>query len=179
MALKSEAQAFVDKYKLHKMKLAGYTLYYDALHKIIISGVGLNKAREATQTLINHYDISDEDYYLNIGICASKADFDIGSLLEIGTITYKNTRYPLKEKKHTISCVDEPLSTPEYELVDMESYGFYDAVIHSPAIKNIYIFKIVSDHFQPHLVTKEKTKLLIFNVINDINKQLFTQGKLP
>jgi hypothetical protein len=30
------------------------------------------------------------------------------------------------------------------------------------------MYKIVSDHFEPHKVTKEKTKALIFNVIDEI-----------
>ena len=51
----------------------------------------------------------------------------------------------------------------------MESFGFYDAVIHSPAIKKFHILKVVSDHFEPQKVTKVGTKLLIFNAIDDIN----------
>ena len=69
----------------------------------------------------------------------------------------------------TITCLDQEASTNSHEIVDMESYGFYNAVIHSPAIKNRYIIKVVSDHFEPHKVTKDKTKSLIFNVIDDIN----------
>ena len=57
-----------------------------------------------------------------------------------------------------------------FELVDMEAYGFYDAVVHNPAIRNAYIFKVVSDHFEPKLITKEKTKALIFDKIDAINK---------
>ena len=52
----------------------------------------------------------------------------------------------------------------------MEAYGFYDAVVHNPAIRNAYIFKVVSDHFEPKLITKEKTKALIFDKIDAINK---------
>jgi hypothetical protein len=51
----------------------------------------------------------------------------------------------------------------------MESFGFYDALIHSPAIKNYHILKVVSDHFEPEKITKEGTKSLVFNVIDDIN----------
>jgi hypothetical protein len=66
--------------------------------------------------------------------------------------------------------VSEELSTPSYELADMESYGFYDAVIHNPAIKSFHIFKVVSDHFEPQKVSKKQTKSLLFNLIDDINK---------
>ena len=57
----------------------------------------------------------------------------------------------------------------------MESFGFYDAVIHSPAIKNYHILKVVSDHFEPQTITKELTKSLIFNVIDGINFILKTK----
>ena len=52
----------------------------------------------------------------------------------------------------------------------MESFGFYDAIIHNPAIKKFHIFKIVSDHFEPNKVTKEKAKLLISNNIDKITE---------
>ncbi|PHQ55183.1 MAG: hypothetical protein COA30_07370 [Sulfurimonas sp.] len=172
MALKSEAQAFMDKYKLTKTKLGKYTLYCDETTKIILSGMGIINAREATQTLINHYDISDEDIYINVGICGADKQYDIGSLLEIGEIRYKDIHYPFKEGQKSITCVDEAMSEPKYDLVDMESYGFLDAVTHSPAIKNFFILKVVSDHFEPQTITKELTKSLIFKVINDINTLL-------
>jgi len=169
MALKSEAQAFFDKYKLTKIKLGKYTLYNDETKKIIVSGMGVINAREATQCLINHYDISDEDIYMNIGICGADKQYEIGSLLEIGEVVYKNIHHPFKEHKKSITCVDEAMSEAKYALVDMESYGFLDAVTHSPAIKHFHILKIVSDHFEPQNVTKELAKSLIFKVINDIN----------
>lgn len=172
VALKSEVQAFVDKYKLTKTKLDNYILYSDTQRKIIISGIGVESARRATQTLINHFDITDDDIYLNIGIAAATSSYKIGSLLEIKEIIYEGIPHRFKEGKHSLVCVDTPQSNPKYEIVDMESYGFLDAVLHSPAIKNIYILKVVSDHFEPQKVTKEKTKSLLFNVINDINKIL-------
>jgi hypothetical protein len=50
----------------------------------------------------------------------------------------------------------------------MESFGFYDAVKHNPAIKNFFIFKVLSDHFEPDSITKDKTKSLIFHQIDSI-----------
>ena len=51
----------------------------------------------------------------------------------------------------------------------MESYGFYQAI---KGMKNAYIFKVVSDHFEPKTVTKERTKNLIFNNIDEIMKRV-------
>ena len=167
-ALKPEAQAFVDFYKLRKRKLDAYTLFSQDNIKLIISGLGVRNAREATQTLINNYDITDNDVYINIGICGASKVYEIGELLEIGSVLYKEQIYSFDKSKKKIICVNEEISNDNHEIVDMESFGFYDAVIHSPAIKNFHILKVVSDHFEPQTVTKEKTKSLLFNVINDI-----------
>ena len=167
-ALKPEAQAFVDFYKLKKNKLGDYTAFSNQNITLIISGLGVVNARLATQTLINNFDITDDDIYLNVGICGASREYEIGQLLEIGSITYEDINYVFKDAKEIV-CLDSETSDNNYSIVDMESYGFYDAVIHSPAIKNFYIFKVVSDHFEPHVVTKDVTKSLVFNVINDIN----------
>ena len=168
-ALKPEAQAFVDFHKLNKSKLGTYTLFSNANVKLIISGLGSINAREATQTLINHFDITDDDVYVNVGICGASKTYAIGELLEIGSIVYEEQVYSFDTNKKEILCIDKEASTQIHEIVDMESFGFYDAVVHSPAIKNFHILKVVSDHFQPEMVTKEKTKTLLFNVINNIN----------
>ena len=168
VALKAEAQAFVDAYKLKKSKLGNYTLYSNKTMRLIISGMGVTNARLATQTLINNYDITDEDSYYNIGICGASKAYVMGEVLEIGSIVYKGLRNTFNDEKKEIVCVDDPVSSSsEYEIVDMESFGFYDAVVHNPAIKNFFIIKVVSDHFEPKSVTKEGAKKIIFNFLQE------------
>lgn len=173
VALKSEAQAFVDKYKLKKEKLGNFTIFTNETIMLIVSGIGVINSRMATQTLINHFDITDDDTYLNVGICGADRRYEIGSLLEIGKLIYLHEEFKLhSDTPYILSCVNEEIATEGYEIVDMESYGFYDAVMHSPAIKNYHILKVVSDHFKPQTVTKEGTKSLIFNQIDAINEIL-------
>ena len=81
-------------------------------------------------------------------------------------------KYLFNSDKPLIHCVNEEISSELYPLVDMESYGFYDAVVHNPAIKRFHILKVVSDHFEPQKVTKEETKSLLFNVIDAINETI-------
>ena len=172
-ALKPEAQAFVDYHKnLKKEKLDNFTIFKNNKLILIISHLGVANARAATQTLINHFDISDEDIYCNVGICGAKNEYPIGTLLNVGTLTYNDNNYKLSDAPEQITCCDEAVKENKYNIVDMESYGFYDAVVHNPAIKNAYIFKVVSDHFEPHKVDKEQTKSLIFNTIDAINEQM-------
>ncbi len=174
-ALKSEAQAFVDFYKLKKSKLNNYTIFQNDSIRVIISGIGVDKARIATQTLINFFDISDEDIYLNAGICGGSYTYAIGELLEIGSLEYNGVHCHICDTKNHLTCLDTAQSGGQYALVDMESYGFYDAVMHNPAIKNFHIFKVVSDHFEPKNVSKEKTKQLLFQAIDAINENLKVQ----
>ena len=106
-ALKSEAQAFVDKYKLSKSKLAGFILFSNENIFLIVSGMGILNARLATQTLINQYDITDEDIYLNIGICGASKKYELGSVLEVGSIIYEEISYKFKEDVKEIEEVEE------------------------------------------------------------------------
>ena len=166
-ALKPEAQAFVDKHKLTKSKLGNFTLFFNDAMKVIISGIGVSNARDATQNFINHFDITDEDVYMNIGICGADTSYEIGEIIEIGTVVYRDIPYTFDTEKKEITSLDEEATDAKHPIVDMESYGFYDAVIHSPAIKKFSIIKVVSDHFEPQKVTKDATKKLIANAIKD------------
>jgi len=172
-ALKSEAQAYVDRYKLTKSKIGKFTLFCNEDMFLLVSGMGILNARLATQALINQYDITDDDVYLNVGICGACKEYEIGSLLEIGSISYDEISYIFNNSLKEITCVDEAISENTHKIVDMESYGFYDAVIHNPAIKNFHILKVVSDHFEPQKVTKDATKKLISKNIDAINNILF------
>ena len=176
VALKAEAQAFVDAFALQKSKLATYTLYSNAQMRLIISGMGVVNARLATQTLINHFDITDEDRYINIGICAASKRHKIGEILEIGSVVYEEQSYIFDTNGKTIHCVERPMTQELHEIVDMESYGFYDAIIHNPAIKNFSIIKVVSDHFEPESVTKDGAKQLLSQAIKRVFSSQFSES---
>ncbi len=168
-ALKPEAQAFVEKYKLKKKKLGQFTLFTNEHISLIISGLGILQTQEALQVFIKTHKLTSDDIFINVGICAASKKYNVGELLEIASVRYRSKTYPLKHPftDPCITCVDTPISTSKYELVDMESFGFYTS-LHDK-IKQIYIFKVVSDHFEPQNVNKEDTKKLIFNAIDGIN----------
>lgn len=171
-ALKPEAQSFVDKFKLVKSKCDNFTLHEGKNIKIIVSGVGAENAKAAADAMIKNFKPDECDTFINIGICGANSRYKIGELLEIGSIVYQNEKYILNENVlHVITCNDSEVSEERYEIVDMESFGFYEA---TKGLKNLYMYKIVSDHFEPHKVTKEKTKALIFNVIDEIVQKVKT-----
>lgn len=169
-ALKPEAQAFVDKYRLTKTKCGDFTLFCSENLKLIISGIGVDNATNATNALLEKFNPSFDDIFINIGICGANQKYHIGELIKIGSIVYKDKKYIINDNiSNVIRCANSEISQDLYEIVDMESFGFYKATI---GIKNRYIYKVVSDHFEPDIVTKEKTKKLIFGVIDEIIKEV-------
>ncbi len=151
-ATKSEAQAFIEKYKLDASKS-------NTLYSVIISGIGTKNMYNTMKILFAQ--LKENDTLVNVGICGASDAFDIGELLQVDTATQC-----INGTQKILTCVDEALEhTNLYDAVDMESYGFSQA---SQGFKNSYIFKVVSDHFEPSKVTKDKTKKLIYSQIDTI-----------
>lgn len=168
-ALKSEAQAFVEKYKLKKSLYENFTLYGNEKMQVIVSGVGVANAQRATQSLMQKCDIQ-KDTLLNVGICAANKKHAIGSLVKIGSVAYHETLELLDTASLCrLTCVDAPLQTPLFELVDMDSFGF---CVATRGVKRRCIYKVVSDHFEPQKVSKEGTKKLLFAVIEKIVQEV-------
>ena len=169
-ALKPEAQAFVDKYKLNKTKYENITIFTGEGIRVIVSGLGAINTNIAITAIIKNFKPSKDDIFLNIGICGASREYRIGELIEIGSIIYKEQMLILNSALNiTITCKDSEVNNNSYHIVDMESFGFYEATNN---INKRYIFKVVSDHFEPSTVTKDKTKKLIFNVIDDVMKRI-------
>ena len=146
-ALKAEAQAFIEK----KLEL-----------NITVSGIGAYNMYNATKKIVKL--MKEDDIIVNIGICGASKEFIIGELLYID-MPSKNIK-----KNFTLSCVDNEVSKKDkYDVVDMESSGFINA---TNMVKNRYMFKIVSDHFEPKLITKDGAKKLIFDNIDNIMKRI-------
>ncbi len=146
-ALKAEAQAFIDK----KLDI-----------NITISGIGSKNMYNATKKILKQMD--ENDIIVNVGICGASKEFTIGELLHIDMLT-RTTKTIF-----SLNCVDKEVSQKDrYDVVDMESSGFIEA---TNIIKNRYMFKIVSDHFEPKSVTKDDAKKLIFDNIDEIMQRI-------
>ena len=155
VALKAEAQAFVDKFKLKKYK-------NDKLC-VTVSGIGKENMQKATCQVLKKF--SENDTIINVGICGASEEFEIGELLDICVTTQS-----VGTREAVLKCVDREVSDKKrYDIVDMESAGFLQA---TKDIKNKYIFKVVSDHFEPKRVTKDSAKKLIFDKIDEIMMEI-------
>ena len=129
--------------------------------QVIVSGIGVKNMYESTLEIAQ--DLKMDDRLVNIGICGASKKFNIGDLLEID-LASKSCNESI------LTCVDKEVSAENiYDIVDMESDGFIQV---AKSINNSYIFKIVSDHFEPKTVTKDKAKKLIFNKIDEIMEKI-------
>ena len=168
-ALKPEAQAFVDKFRLQKERIGHFTIFSNTQIRVIVSGLGVEKMQECCQYMQTYFHISKDDIVINIGIAGANSNYKIGSLVEIGTIEYHNQTVEVnKNLNEHLTCLDFEAKCNEYQIVDMESFGFYKPF---GEYHNRYIFKVISDHFQPEKVTKDSTKKLIYKKIDEILKK--------
>lgn len=162
VALKSEAQAFIERFKLKKSKLQNFTIYFNNNMQLIISGVGVRNSQKATALLVGVMR-SDEALY-NVGICASK--YPLGEVLEISKVRYDAYEICLNTNTtNTINTLDVEATDDDFDIVDMESFGFAKS---SFGVENRYIYKVVSDNFEPQKVSKDATKKLVYKLIDEV-----------
>jgi purine-nucleoside phosphorylase len=165
-ALKSEAQAIIEKFKLKKSNSKELSFFHNEHIILIVCGLGVDNCKIKTTLVIDYFNINDKDYLFNIGICGANNTHNIGSLYELSIIKFHNKLFILNTNtQNIIECLETPSNNNQLCIVDMESLGFYEA---SKNIKNVRMFKIVSDHFEPHKVTKDKTKKLVSAKLGEI-----------
>ncbi len=162
-ATKSEAQAIVEYKKLKKRKQGALTLFVSDTVTLCVSGVGKEAARKAVNAFKKEFSLMKDDIVLNIGIAAAPPHIPIGSLCVIGRVVTNDKEYRMQAKGETLTCKNEAVSTYHTTLVDMESCVFAEHFL-----PNLTIYKVVSDHFDPSVVTKEGTKALIAAVLAEI-----------
>ena len=164
-ATKSEAQAIVEHKKLQKKKIYGKNIFSnDSIH-LFVTGVGKKNAAQTALWCKETFSPSYDDVILNIGIAAAPKAIAIGSLCRISTLFCGDAQYTIAPKGYALQTVDHPQSKMVEHLVDMEACALFGVFK-----KRLRIYKIVSDHFEPHNVTKERTKRLIASVLDAIEE---------
>lgn len=122
VATKSEAQPFVERYRLTKSKISNYTRFSNESISILISGIGWQNCYRATLTFLDATPIMACEKIINVGICGAPKSHSLGALLEIGQICFEDRRYILNPQySHAITCVDAPQAQSLTTPADMES----------------------------------------------------------
>lgn len=173
-ALDAEARVFIERYGLKRNLALPYPLYSNDAMIVLVCGLGKTNALMATSALLGHRIPSEGDVLLNVGICGAPETFSIGETLLIHQITenerryYPDILYTHHLRESSLVCVDTPQSEPSPLPVDMESGGVFLAASKFFKLHRMAFVKIVSDHFEPHRVTKDAVLALMKERIDTI-----------
>ncbi|MEN8908176.1 MAG: hypothetical protein ABF289_19655, partial [Clostridiales bacterium] len=174
-AMYFEAKPLIDYYKLQKSNSnKPFSIYKNDYIELIISGIGELNSAIATSYFLTKY--KKTSFIINLGLCgSSNINHDIGKTFYINKIKSINHRkifYPDIIVKHNFSesslCTYnhkinkiKQISDTDYELLDMEAYGFYNAAYKFIAQDKISVIKILSDHLNCNQVEID----LIYSII--------------
>ncbi|MGD9654865.1 MAG: hypothetical protein AB7U44_06675 [Sulfuricurvum sp.] len=161
-ALDAEARPLIEYYRLKRDYTLPFTLYRSEEIVLLVTQPGKTNALMATSALLGHILPKAEDILINIGICGAPEEYPIGEALLIhkiidnGRSFYPDILYPHPYREATLislqAAQDSMLESP----VDMESSSVFRAASKFFSLHRIAFLKIVSDHFKPDTVTKEK-----------------------
>jgi len=165
-ALLSEAQTFIEKYKLQKVN-SSPKIYSNEKIVVLIGGIGKENTLRSLEYLFENYTIEKA---FNIGIAGCS-----DTTIKIGELFCTNKEL---ENIRCIDCktVDSPQLPNTYlvhnTLYDMEASYFVEGVEKYIDEKNIYIFKIVSDHLDNTVPKKDFIKKFIYDNFTQISQYL-------
>lgn len=165
-ALQSEAQTFIEKYKLQKVNSLP-KIYANENIIVLIGGIGKENTYNSLEFIFEHYTILKA---LNIGIAGCS-----DTTIEIGELFCTNKEL---EDINSMSCktVDTPQLPTSHlalnTLYDMEVSYFLETVNNHLKQKDVYVFKIVSDHLDGTIPKKDFVKKLINDKFTQISKYL-------
>lgn len=159
-ALLCEAQIFIEKYKLQTIQKK--RLYQNNEILLYISGMGT----EATSSIQNYFEHNTFDKAINIGIAGTN---DIS--LQIGTLAVctKQKTSLLYIPLTTVNQAQTQNNSDKTMLYDMEGKSFFKIANKYLNEKDIYIFKVVSDHLNDTIPQKDTIKNIIgknFDIID-------------
>jgi nucleoside phosphorylase len=163
-ALLCEAQSVIEHYKLKKTN-SSPKIYSNDTIIVLIGGIGKENTYRSLEYIFSHFTISKA---INLGIAGCS-----DTKIEIGTLFCTNQQ--LEDiQYHKLSTVDTPQTTPTkgQNLFDMEGNHFITLVSQYVDTKNIYLFKVVSDHLNISKIDKENVKQLILKNVKKIKKYI-------
>jgi len=156
VAHKQEASVFFKHFTCKRDKTFSKPLYLHPKFILVITHNGYENASNTTQELFEKFPPSKSDTLINFGICAAPKSYSIGELIHVDTLYYDTKKQVLFDAipSHSLRCMDSVQSSTTNTLVDMESFGIYEASKNHFLLKNLFFYKLVSDYFEPTSITK-------------------------
>ena len=154
VALTCEARPIIDHYRLKRQDSSVFAKYQnaDASLVLIVSGVGKLNAATALAHSLSSVHYPEHQSFLNVGIAGS-SQFSVGDCAMAHKVVDSATQhvwYPFLIKRTItptadLSCYDQPQSTYQAPLMDMESAGFMHTISRLGCQDQAQLIKIVSD----------------------------------
>ena len=172
-ALSSEAKPLIHHYRLKRNTDVDFLLYESDTVFLCITQVGYNNALHVSGKFLEYKKPAEDDILVNIGLCGAPESYNIGELLVIEKLCFKDREALLtcRESLHVKASLTT-LIQEQYEnlnkVVDMEAFGIYERAKEFFKINQLLFVKIVSDHFEP----KSLTKNLAYGLINRNIKEI-------
>ncbi len=172
----AEAKPLIERYDLDFFEKKPFAIFKNDKTALIISKIGKIEAAVAATYILQKIKTLK---IINIGICSSNEKRNLNKLFRIKSVIEHssgkkislNPKTSLKTSK-LITCDKEIEEDIGYPLIDMEAYGFIKASIKFMDMKNIFVYKIVSDILEPKIPPKNKIKELILKHIQKIEEDI-------
>ena len=164
-ALQPEAQYLINFYKLKQdISIQNFKLFSNDNIILIVSGMGKKNTIDSLTFVFENYQIAKA---INVGIAGC-----CDNSIKVGTLFCTNRLLP-NINFAPITTVDTPLDSDEHLetlLVDMESVYFKEICLKY--IKDIYVFKVVSDYLDITIPKKSFVIELIQNSFKSWEKYI-------
>jgi hypothetical protein len=181
-AFYKEVRFLIKHYNLKKEN-SPFEIFKNDKIIVIISGTTKINSAIATTYALTKYSIK---FAINFGLAGGKIHKrDIGDIFLINKINrslYPDIliKHPFKES--AITCAEHVVTSGKFDLVDMESEGFFKSATKFLPLENIFLLKVVSDNFVCFLPNDEFLDTLfephIENIINFIDSLKSDEKKL-
>lgn len=180
-ALQQEAQPLVEHFKLKKdTTWAPFPWYRSDSVQLVVSGIGKVNAASCISALLATQDLT-QTALVSIGFAGAREKIQIGELIYINRILDTGAQrsfYPDILIRHKLNegCLatfdqaveSENILDTGIDLVDMEASATFQSACRFMTPDRIAILKIVSDHLQCGVLTKEFSRQLLEKNLNDI-----------
>jgi hypothetical protein len=187
-AFYKEVSFLIKHYNLKKEN-APFELFKNDELIVIISGTTKINSAIATTYALTKYPVK---FAINFGLAGGKIHKrDVGDIFLINKIDrclYPDIliKHPFQES--AITCSEHVVTSGEFDLVDMESEGFFKSATKFLPLENIFLIKVVSDNFVCFLPDDKFLNILfephIENIVSFIDslqneeKKLFNENYL-
>lgn len=163
IAHKKEAFYLFKSFTCRRDKSFIKPLYLHEKFILVLTHNGYENAYLTAKELFTKYPPSKNDKVINFGICGAPTHYSIAECLHVDTLLYHDKKIKLfnSATSTTLECVDKPQSQEKNHLVDMESFGIYEASKAYFDLNKLFFYKIVSDYFEPKSITKELIDTII------------------